>query len=57
MEKPHWISIDFTRWEYQKESDDEEEEMTEGEGLDPEKNARVVSACIYGRRWEVRIDL
>ena len=44
MEKPHWISVDFTHWEYQKESDDEEEEeeKEEGVGLDPEKKARVV---------------
>ncbi len=43
MEKPHWISIDFNRWEYQKESDDEDDEQNEQE-VDPEKMARVVSS-------------
>lgn len=46
LEKPHWIGIDFTHWEYMKESDDEEEEEAEeaGEGraVDPEKKARIV---------------
>ncbi len=25
-EKPHWISIDFTHWEYQNDGSDDEEE-------------------------------
>ena len=43
-EKPHWISIDFTHWEYQKESEDEEDEEKEDDSgsIDPAKKAQVV---------------
>ena len=48
LEKPHWISVDFERFEYQDDSEPEEEEegdREEGETIDPEKLQRIV--CQY----------
>ena len=48
LEKPHWISVDFERFEYQDDSEpegEEEEEEEEGETIDPEKLKRIV--CLY----------
>jgi hypothetical protein len=48
LEKPHWISVDFERFEYQDDSEpeaEEEEEGEEGEMIDPEKLKRIVRLC------------
>ena len=45
LEKPHWISVDFERFEYQDDSEPEAEEEGEeeqGEIMDPEKLKRMV---------------
>ena len=48
LEKPHWISVDFERFEYQdnSEPEGEEEEEEEGETIDPEKLKRIVCLCL-----------
>lgn len=38
-EKPHWISVDFNHWEYQKEGSEDEESQEEGD--DGERRGEV----------------
>ena len=40
LEKPHWITLDFSHWEYHKESGEESSE--EEREVDPERRERMV---------------
>ena len=43
LEKPHWISVDFDHFEYQDDSEPEDEdEKGQAESMDPEKLERIV---------------
>ena len=49
-EKPHWISLDFSHFEYQHDGSEEEgEEEGEGKDIDPEMRKKMVSVGL--RRW------
>ena len=48
LEKPHWISVDFDRFEYVDDSEEEEDE--ESNEVDPEKMKRMVCALIRGMK-------
>ena len=50
-EKPHWISVDFSHWEYQDESSEEEEEEGRGRG---EVNPETIKKMVRGREGRGR---
>ena len=44
-ERPHWIRVDFERYE---DEDDSEKEEGEGQEVEPGKKERMVSGCCHG---------
>lgn len=53
QEKPHWISLDFSHWEYQKEGSEEEDSQEEREGGERRKgevDPKMMKKMVWWRR-------